>query len=166
MVGNDSNLQGKLISIYHHSSVTVTAKRLGSLFYWRKQQKHVRVYVRECHTCQKNKSENVKTPGLLQPLRIPQAPFVDISMDFIEGLPSSKGNNIVLVVVDRLSKYAHFITLSHPYTAATVADAFMNNIYKLQDLPASIVSDRDLVFLSRLWKDLFAYQGVQLSLHH
>jgi hypothetical protein len=81
-------------------------------------------------------------------------------MDFIEGLPISKGKNVILVVVDRFSKYAHFITLSHSYTAATVADAFMNNIYKLHDLPASIVSDRDLVFLSRLWKDLFAYQGV------
>jgi len=162
VVGNDSNLQGKLISIYHHSGVTVTAKRLGSLFYWRKQQKHVRAYVRERHTCQKNKSKNVKTPGLLQPLPIPQAPFMDISMDFIEGLPSSKGKNVVLAVVDRFSKYAHFIAMSHPYTTATVADAFMNNIYKLHGLLASIVSDRDLVFFSRFWKDLFAYQGVQL----
>jgi len=122
----------------------------------------MRTYVRECHTCQKNKSENVLTPGLLQPLPIPQAPFVDISMDFIEGLPNSKGKNVVLVVVDRFNKYAHFIALSHPYTAASVEDAFMNNIYKLHGLPASIVSDRDPVFLSRFWKDLFAYQGVQL----
>ena len=168
VVGNDPTLQGQLISLYHdsaiggHSGITVTAKRVGSLFYWRKQHKHVRAYVRECHICQKNKSENVLTPGLLQPLPIPLAPFVDISMDFIEGLPLSKGKNVVLVVVDRFSKYAHFIALSHPYTATTVADAFMNNIYKLHGLPASIVSDRDPVFLSRFWKDLFTYQGVQL----
>jgi transposase InsO family protein len=168
VVGNNSTLQGKLIYIYHdsviggHSGVTVTAKRVGSLFYWRKQQKHVRAYVRECHICQKNKNENVKTPGLLQPLPIPQAPFVDISMDFVEGLPNSKGRNVVLVVVDRLSKYAHFIALSHPYTAASVANAFMHNIYKLHGLPASIVNDRDPVFLSRFWKDLFTHQGIQL----
>jgi hypothetical protein len=74
---------------------------------------------------------------------------MDISMDFIEGLPSSKGKNVVLAVVDRFSKYAHFIAMSHPYTTATVADAFMNNIYKLHGLLASIVSDRDLVFFSR-----------------
>jgi len=148
VVGNDPDLQGKLISLYHdstiggQSSITVTSKRLGSLLYWRKQQKHVRAYVRECHSSQKNKSENVLTPGLLQPLPIPRAPFVDISMDFIEGLPNSKGKNIVLVMVDRFNKYTHFIALSHPYTAATVTNAFMNNIYKLHDLPAFIVSDR------------------------
>nr|XP_034889166.1 uncharacterized protein LOC118029398 [Populus alba] len=153
VVGNNPDLQGQLISLYHdsalggHSSITATAKRVGSLFYWRKQQKHVRAYVRACHICQKNKSKNVLTPGLLQPLPIPLAPFVDISMDFIEGLPTSKGENVVLVVVDRFSKYAHFIGLSHLYTATLVADAFMNNIYKLHGLPASIVSDRDPVFL-------------------
>jgi hypothetical protein len=99
--------------------------------------------MRKRHTCQKNKSENVLTPGLFQPLLIPQAPFVDIGMDIIEGLLNSKGRNVVLVVVDRFSKYAHFITLSHPYTVATVVNAFMNNIYKLHGLPASIVSDKD-----------------------
>lgn len=70
-------------------------------------------------------------------------------MDFIEWLPNSKGKNVVLVVVERFSKYAHFIALSHPNTAASVVDAFMNNIYKLHSLPASIVSDRNPVFLSR-----------------
>jgi hypothetical protein len=83
-------------------------------------------------------------------------------MDFIEWLPNSKGKNVVLVVVERFSKYAHFIALSHPNTAASVVDAFMNNIYKLHSLPASIVSDRNPVFLSRFWKDLIAYQEVQL----
>jgi hypothetical protein len=117
----------------------------------------VRVYVPECHTFQKNKSENVKTPSLLQPLPIPQAPFVDISMDFVEGLPNSKGKNIILVVVDRFNKYAHFIALSHPHTAVSVAVAFIHNIYKPHGLPASIVSDRDPVILSRFWKDLFTY---------
>ena len=71
----------------------------------------MRAYVRECHTCQKNKYKNVLTPSLLQPLPIPRAPFVDISMDFIEGLLNSKEKNVVLVVVDRFSKYAHFIAL-------------------------------------------------------
>jgi hypothetical protein len=71
VVGNDPDLQGQLISLYHdsaiggHSGIIVTVKRVGSLFYWRKQQKHVQAYVRVCHISQKNKSENVLTPGLL-----------------------------------------------------------------------------------------------------
>ena len=70
--------------------------------------------------CQQNKHENVATPGLLQPLPIPHAPFIDISMDFIDGLPKSEGKDVIMVVVDRFSKYAHFMSLSHPYLAPTV----------------------------------------------
>ena len=74
---------------------------------------------------------------------------MDISIDFNEGLPNSKGKNVVLVIVDRFTKYAHFIALSHPYTPASVVDAFMNNIYKLHCLPASILSDRHSIFLCK-----------------
>ena len=88
--------------------------------------------------CQQNKHENVATPGLLQPLLIPHAPFIDISMDFINGLPKSEGKDVIMVVVDRFNKYAHFMSLSHPYSAPTVAKIFMDNVYKLHGLPASV----------------------------
>jgi len=78
-------------------------------------------------------------------------------MNIIEGLLNSKGRNVVLVVVDRFNKYAHFITISYSYTIVTVVNAFMNNIYKQHGLHASIVSDRDPIFLRKFWKDLFAY---------
>ena len=168
VVGRDLELHSKLISLYHsstmggHSGVTATAKRVGSLFYWKGQQKHIRQFIRECSTCQRNKHENIATPGLLQPLPVPHAPFIDISMDFVEGLPKSEGKDVIMVVVDRFSKYAHFMSLSHPFTASLVAKVFMDNIYKLHGLPASIVSDRDPIFLSRFWKELFTIQGVNL----
>ena len=60
---------------------------------------------------------------------------MDISMDFIEGLPKSQGKEVILVVVDRFIKNAHFVALSHPYTAEVVAQAYLNNIYKVHDLP-------------------------------
>ena len=113
--------------------------------------------------CQRNKHENTASPGLLQPLPIPSAPFIDINMDFIEGLPKSEGKEVILVVMDHFSKYAHYMALSHPYSAPGVAKTFMHNVYKLHGLSASITSDRDPVFLSRFWKELFTSQGVNLN---
>lgn len=80
-------------------------------------------------------------------------------MDFIEGLPLSKGQNVIFVVVDRLTKYAHFMTLSHPYSALTVAQVFLDHVYKLHGMSDSIVSDRDKVFISQFWQDLLQEVG-------
>ena len=76
-------------------------------------------------------------------------------MDFIEGLPKSGGKDVILVVVDRLSKYAHFLGLSHPYTASTVVTVLLDNIFKLHGLPYSIISDRDPIFVSCFWEEFF-----------
>jgi hypothetical protein len=85
-------------------------------------------------------------------------------MDFIEGLPKVGGKSIILTVVDRFSKYAHFIPLAHPYSASTVARAFFDDIVRLHGIPLSIVSDRDPVFTSNFWKDLFAMCGTSLRM--
>jgi hypothetical protein len=79
------------------------------------------------------------------------AVWMDIAMDFIEGFPKVSDKSVVLTVVDRFSKYGHFITLGHPYSATTVATSFFTNIVCLHRFPASIVSDRDPVFTSQVW---------------
>ena len=87
---------------------------------------------------------------------------MDISMDFIEGLPNSNGKDVILVIVDRFSKYAHFIGLKHSYSASGIAQLFFDNIFKLHGLPNTIISDRDPICFSSFWQKLFSLQGVQL----
>ncbi|GJV30346.1 putative mitochondrial protein [Tanacetum coccineum] len=170
VVGKDEQLRTTIVQHYHadavggHSGTTVTAHRVGALFYWKGLHKTVKKYVRECDVCQRSKSNLVAYLGLLQPLPIPERIWSDISMDFIVGLPKSQGKSVIFVVVDRLSKYAHFMALSHPYTASFVAQAFLDSVYKLHGLPNSIVSDRDSVFLSHFWQSLFKILKVELKL--
>ncbi|GKE50979.1 ty3-gypsy retrotransposon protein [Tanacetum coccineum] len=110
-----------------------------------------------------HKPELVASSGLLQPLPLPTTIWSTISMDFLEGLPKSQGKSVIFVVVDKLSKYAHFIPFAYPFTAIDVAQVFLDHIYKLHGLPNTIISDRDKIFLSMFWKELFKL--LKLKLH-
>lgn len=126
-------------------------------------RKEVRRFIKECDICQRNKFENIHLAGLLQPLPIPTKVWTDTSFDFIDGLPNSKSYSVIMVVVDWLSKYAHFIHISHLYTASKIAQAFIANVFKLHGLPNSIVTDRDPTFTSTFWNELFKLQGTTLK---
>jgi hypothetical protein len=100
----------------------------------------------------------------LQPLKRPKGVWQEISIDFIEGLPKSAGYDFILVIVDRFTKYAQFIPLKHPYSASSVARAVFNTIVKLHGMLVSIVLDRDKVFTSKFWTDLFALFDTKLNM--
>ena len=85
-------------------------------------------------------------------------------MDFIIGLPKSQGFEVILVVVDRLSKYAYFIMLKHPFTTKTMAKIFVKEVVRLHGIPRAIISDRDSLFLSNFCKELFWLQGTMLQM--
>lgn len=85
-------------------------------------------------------------------------------MDFIEGLPKSKGKTFIWVVVDVLSKYAHFIGLFHTYSAGNITKLFIEHIHKLHGMLEDLVSDRDLIFTSKVWQELFAIMRVTLNI--
>ena len=93
------------------------------------------------------KFNNTYPAGLLQPLPIPISSRQDISMDFVEGLPNSQGKNVIMVVVDRFTKYAHFVALKHPFTAKEIAHLFVTSVVRLHGIPKTIVcSDVDIPF--------------------
>lgn len=100
-----------------HLGILRTYKRLNRLFEWTGLRKDVVQFIQACDSCQRNKTESRHPAGLLPPLPIPEQVWTEISMDFIMGLPRSNDKDTIMVVVDRLSKYAHFVALSHPCTA-------------------------------------------------
>jgi hypothetical protein len=93
-------------------------------FYWKGMDKDIQRFVVECEICRRNKNENVMTLGLLHPLHIPEQKWEEISMDFIEGLPMFDGKDKIFVVVDRLTKYAHFIAVRKIDSTKQIADVF------------------------------------------
>jgi hypothetical protein len=167
-VGNDPSLQKQLLAEMHnsplggHSGVPVTYSRLKHYFHWPGMKVAIKHFIQTCSIFQQAKPERVRYPGSLQPLPVPDSAGAMVSLDFVEGLPRSGRFNCILVVVDKFSKLVHFIPLCHPFTALTVAKAYMENVYKLHGMPASLVSDRDRIFFSSVWKELFSLAGVTL----
>lgn len=145
-------LKEVLLREYHCST---TYLRLAVEWQWAGMRKDVTTFVQECAICQQNKNSQRRPAGLLQPLPIPSAVWEDISLDFIEGLPLSRGVDTILVIVDRLTKYGHFVGLRHPFTAVTIAEVFVKEVVRLHGFHSSIISDRDRIFPSQFWRELF-----------
>lgn len=169
VLAKKSEFIGELLREYHdfmtggHAGELKTYLWLTGDWFWEGMRKDVGLYVQQCKICQQQKASQQSPAGLLQPLPLPDLVLEEVSLDFIDALPMSKGFNSFLVVVDRLSKYGHFIGLRHPYSAVTVAGVFVQDIVRLHGFPTAIVSDRDRIFLSNLWSELFRLQGTVLK---
>ena len=167
-VPKESSIRSQLLREFHatpqagHGGVLKTYRSMCEMFYWPGMRREVQEFVANCQTCQFTKYSPSKPQGLLQPLQIPTRPWVDITMDFVVQLPKSEGYSAVLVVVDRFSKVGHFAALKPGFTAKTVASTFVQTVVKLHGFPASIVSDRDPIFLSNFWRHLMRFSGTQL----
>ncbi|WZY69553.1 hypothetical protein YC2023_001793 [Brassica napus] len=145
-----------------HFGVKKTYKAVHDHFYWPSLMKDVERICSRCVVCKKSKSKS-SNHGLYSALPIPSHPWVDISMDFVLGLPRSKsGRDSIFVVVDRFSKMAHLIPCHKTDDATQVADLFFREIVRLHGMPKTIVSDRDAKFLSYFWKTLWSKLGTRL----
>jgi hypothetical protein len=117
----------------------------------------------ECTTCQENKDEHTHPAGLLQPLPIPEHKWEIISMDFITRLPRAQGKDCIFMVVDRFTKFAHFFPIATDFNATQLAKLFFREVFRLHDLPKTIISDRDNRFMSTFWQELFRLVGTTLT---
>jgi hypothetical protein len=164
-----STLKGKVLKVCHdsptvgHQGFFKTYRQIRERFSWKGLKDDVLKHIRECTTCQQNKSEQTHPAGLLQPLPILEQKWESISMDFITGLPRVQGRDCIFVVVDRLTKFAHFFAIPMDYKAIQVAELFFREVFRLHGLPRQIVSDRDGRFISAFWQELFRLVGTELA---
>lgn len=148
-----------------HPGVTKMYQDLRQNFWWPGMKKQVVEYVTSCLTCQKAKVEHQRLAGMLQPLDVPEWKWTSISMDFITGLPKTKKkNDSIWVIVDRLTKSAHFLPVKTTYNVAKLAEIYIEEIVRLHGVPSSIISDRDPKFTSHFWKVLDEALGTELRL--
>jgi len=128
---------------------------LHHLYWWSNMKQDITKYVTECDTCGRVKADHMRTPRYLHALPIPVWKWEDISMDFIVGLPrTSKGYNSIWVIVDRLTKSAHFLPVDTRYSTKKYTNLYFDWIVTLHGVPLTIVSDRGLVFVSCFWQQL------------
>ena len=127
-------------------------------------KKDIAEYVARCDICQRIKVEHQRPAGLLQPLPIQVSKWDEISMDFIVGLPKTqRGNDSIWVIVDRLTKVAHFIPVKTIYRGDKYAQLYVDHILRQHGVPSRIVSDRGPQFTARFWKSLHALLGTKLD---
>jgi hypothetical protein len=169
LVGRTSDMRKRLPESFHNSVLgghlgeRVTYNGIKALFYWPGTKTEITDFIKACPTCQLNKYENIPYPRLLQPLPIPDMAIQHLTMDFIEALPKYNGKDTILVVVHKLTKYAHFISVSHPFTTKTIVQLFIGHIFKIHGLPLVIITNIDKIFTSQLWQELFKSLKVKLK---
>ncbi|KAL0407295.1 UNVERIFIED_CONTAM: Transposon Ty3-I Gag-Pol polyprotein [Sesamum latifolium] len=170
-VPSDSDLKQNIISEAHRSRLSVHPgstkmyRDLKENFWWNGMKRDIAEYISKFITCQKLKAEHQKLGGWLQPLEIPEWKWEHVTMDFVLGLPRTRlGLDAIWLVVDCLTKSAHFSPIRTTYTLEKLAGVYIDNIVRLHGIPISIVSDRDPRFPSRFWRSFQQALGKSIQL--
>ena len=147
-----------------HPGARRTLSLLRQRFWWPSMVSDTQIFVRACSVCARNKTPNLRPSGLLQPLPVPHRPWSHISIDFVTGLPPSEGKTVILTIVDRFSKMAHFVPVPKLPSAKETAQLMIDNVFRLHGLPLDVVSDRGPQFSSRFWRAFCSILGASTSL--
>ena len=165
----DCSLRWEIIKEVHNGGLSghfgrdKTVALLNDRFFWPRMKRDVNHYILRCRTCHLAKSKSQNT-GLYTPLPVPIAPWEDVSMDFVMGLPrTQRSKDSIMVVVDRFSKMAHFVPCSKTMDATNVADLYFKEVVKLHGIPKTITSDRDPKFVGHFWRTLWRKLGTKLQ---
>jgi hypothetical protein len=169
VVPKNRDLKKRLLDEAHlskfsmHPGSTKMYHDLKPLYWWTRMKREIAQYVSECDTCQRIKASHLKSAGALQPLSIPSWKSDDINMDFIVGLPNtSRHHDSILVIVDQLTKVAHFLPVHTNDKAHKYAELYIGRIVCLHGLPRKIVSDRGAQFVAIFWEQLQESLGTKL----
>src|SRR5664279_3086068 len=147
-----------------HPGSTKMYQNLRQRFWWTRIKREIAKFVSECDVCRRVKAEHQRSPGTLHPIVIPVWKWDEIGMDFITGLPKTqKGNNAIWVVIDRLTKVAHFLPVREDITASQLADLYVSRIVPLHGVPLRIISDRGSLFTSKFWNSFQTAMGTHLA---
>jgi hypothetical protein len=169
VVSKDKELRNQILDEAHSSKLSI---HLGSSkiyqdlkihFWWTKMKKEIAAYVARCDTCCRVKVVHLKPIGLLQPLSVLGCKWEEISMDFIIGLPNThQGHDSIWVIVDCLTKSAHFVLVKTNYHAGKYAELYVSQIVRLHEVPRTIILDRGPQFMARFWEHLHKELGTNL----
>jgi hypothetical protein len=155
--------EAHLSRYFIHPGSTKMYHDLKQHYWWTKMKIEIARYVARCDTCRRVKAIHMKTAGPLQSLPIPTWKWEDISMDFIVGLPrTAKWYDSIWVIIDRLTKIAHFLLVKTYYPVLTYAELYIARILSLHDIPKTIVSNRGPQFVSKFWEELHKSLGTKL----
>ena len=159
----------ELLSEGAHQGFAKTYNRIASLYYWPRMSRDIKMFVGTCDSCQKMKPRRHAPYGLMKSIPIPSRPFEVVSMDFITELPASNGKDAILVIVDKLTKFAIFIPTTTKIGEIETAKLFFDHVWKDYGMPLQIISDRDARWSNSFWKEVTRLTGSKRALttaHH
>ena len=161
VVPSSEELRRKILDEAHNSMLSIHPGSnkmyhdLRHLYWWPNIKQDITKYISECHIYGRVKADYMRTLGFLQPLSIPVWKWEDISMEFVVGLPrTTKGYDSIWIIVDHLTRSAHFLLMDTRYLAKKYAKLYFERTVTLHRVPLTIVSDSGSVFVSRFWEQL------------